>query len=215
MKRIIFLILLVVVYGATLVWKDKLNIKEKMKDVPTLYSFWEKNGTPVKIDKIIKGDLVDSVIVTGNYNKGVITCFVSRDIAAQLKTNSHATVARDGLIHEGYVESVSNNQILLTGLHEVRIKFQNFAPGVKTVLVDVEVGSLKNVNLVSREAISIRGGTPHLFLIENDVAVKKEVKIIGRNKNFYAVNNTVEEGSSVVISDQRYLVDGTKVLLVK
>jgi len=150
MKKIIFLLVVFIGYGASLVVKDQANQEAKKKDIPTLYSLWEKNGTPVRVASVIKGSLVDTVIVTGNSKKGIITCYVSPDVAQKIKVNSEAEVVQDDNSYTGFVESVTRTPQLLSGLHEIKIKFKGTKPSSKSALVHVEVGRLLNANIVSQ-----------------------------------------------------------------
>src|SRR5690606_5366720 len=115
---------------------------------------------------------------------------------------------------EGKVLSVSRKASLLSGLHELVMSFNRKIPNGFSVLSQIETKRLKGSIVVPREAVATRGGTAHAYVVVDSKVNRHDVTISASNDNSYAISNGIGSGDIVVVSDQRYLVNGEKVLSV-
>ncbi|WP_372655962.1 hypothetical protein [Halobacteriovorax sp.] len=217
MKRIIFVAIVAALYVGSLLWKSEQVKIANNKDVPTLYRYWNKNGVPVYTELAEERSLSNTVTVTGVKSNGkVIKSLVAPRVADKLKIGAIARITKDNEIYNGRITFISKNVDHLSGLYAVEVTFSKSIDSKKSLVIQVEVGHLKNSVVVSRSAVSTRGGTPHIYIVRNKNKVEiKDVVLSGNNDEFYAIKSGVKSGDEIVISDQRYLKDQQKVLVVK
>ncbi|CBW27613.1 putative exported protein [Halobacteriovorax marinus SJ] len=216
MKRILFLLIIGAIYAGSLIWKGEQVKIAKNKDVPTLYRYWQESGTPVYTEKAVERSLSDTIAVTGLRTTGRrVKSLVAPRIASKLSVGAIARITKDNTIYNGKVTFISNQVDELSGLFEIVITFSKNVVTSKSVVVQVEIGHLDRSVVVKREAVSTRGGKPHLYIVKNNQISKKFVSLGGNNDDYYAISSGVKVGDEIVISDQRYLKDQQKVLVVK
>lgn len=215
MKQLIFVIALCLIYAGSIVVKNQSYESKKGREVPTLFKYWSENGTPVETTQATKRDLVNYVIVTGASEGGnLVKAFVAPDFARQIKNGARTLVIQGKERVPGVVTYMTKEASLLSGLHELHVRFGDHQFKKESVRFGVQTGLIKDAIVVKREAISTRGGVAHTFVIRDEVVVKQEVKIVGSNGFFYAIGEGLNDNDSVVLSDKRYLKDNQKVLVV-
>ena len=79
---------------------------------------------------------------------------------------------------------------------------------------EVVTGALKNVLLISKDAIDERKGTQSVFTVKPDGTVKRHiVEVIRENRNYVEIQspNDLNAGDTVVTQGRQNLQEGTKV----
>lgn len=216
MKKFIFIILAILIYGTGLVLKGEQVKISKNKDVPTLYKYWEQSGTPVYAEKAVVKSLSDTIAVTGiKTSQKRVRALVAPRIANKLKIGAIARVSNGDTFYNGKVTFVSKEVDELSGLYEIFITFSKNIISSKSVVVQVEVGYLDRSVVIKREAVSTRGGKAHIYVVNGDRLEKRYVKTIGNNDVYYSLGQGLKSGEQVVVSDQRYLRDNQRVSIIK
>ncbi len=217
MKRIIFVAAIAALYIGSLLWKAEQVKIAKSKDVPTLYKYWNESGVPVYTEVAEERSLSNTVTVTGvKANGKVVKSLVAPRVADKLEVGAIARITKDNEIYNGRITFISRDVDQLSGLYSVEVTFSKNIDSTKSLVIQVEVGHLKNSVVVSRSAVSTRGGNPHIYIVKNKNKVEiKDVTLAGNNDEYYAIKDGVSSGDEVVVSDQRYLKDQQKVLVVK
>lgn len=217
MKKILFVALVAALYIGGLLWKSEKVKLAKNKDVPTLYKYWKENGVPVYTELAVERALSNTVTLTGvSSSKRVLKSLVAPRVASKLKVGAIARITKDNEIYNGKITFISSNVDQLSGLYEVEVTFAKNVDSSKSLVIQVEIGHLKNSVVISRSAVSTRGGTPHVYIVKNKKQIEiKEVTLAGNNDDYYAIQSGVNSGEEIVVSDQRYLKNQQKVLVVK
>ncbi len=217
MKKVLFLLIIVAIYTGGLFWKAAEVEKTNNKDVPTLYKYWEENGVPVFTEIASKRSLSNTVTLTGvRARDRVVRSLVAPQVSSKLKIGAIARITRNDVIYNGKVSFISKEVDQLSGLYTVEITFSKNIIAKKSLVIQVEIGHLEKSVVVKRAAVSTRGGKAHVFIVENKNKVtQRDVVLSGNNDDYYAIKSGLEAGDEIVVSDQRYLKDEQKVLVIK
>lgn len=215
MKKLILVAASLGIYFVSLVYKDKQNQIKKQLEIPTTYKIWDKDGVPAKTTTVRVGDLIDSVLITGQFKNGKVYSFVSPKVVSRLKEGAEASLQYLDKKFIGKVAGISRTPSLLSGLHEVVLQFDSRELEGKNVIVSVEVSKLTNALVVERDAVTNRDGTYKVYLINDNQLQIRPVEVVARNSHSFALKGKIKAGDEVVISDQRYLNDGDKINIVK
>lgn len=81
-------------------------------------------------------------------------------------------------------------------------------------IIRVEENAVQNTLLVPTSAIVERGEDVYVFIVEEDIAVRKPVEIVQMQSDLTAVNGDLQEGDQIVVKGQLTLSDGNKVSLM-
>lgn len=220
MKNIIGILILLGAYAGALIFKDHQIQKNKSAYVPTIYELQKKNGIPVMVDKVKKDVFREYITLSGTVSKdGILTSAVAPFIKRTLRLGADAFLDLDNGEKrvQGKIISISSSPSLLTGLHDVVVKFNprliSGSPG--EVTVDVPVKELRNVIVVPREGISQRDEKTSAFVLEEGNKISKRiVEIAGSNANEYWIKSGLEADERVITSDTRYFVGGEMVKIM-
>lgn len=215
MKRIVFVLVLGLVYAGSLAWKAKEIETVKNREIPTLFKFRNESGTPVRVSRVEVKPLINTATITGVVEgNNRVVAQVAPELANRIKQGATAFIVAGTERFNGHIQAVARSASLLSGLHEVVVYFPKLAK-LETAQVQVEVARLNGVRLVQREAISTRHGQAHAFTVKDGVVTRTDVSIQASNNDFYAIKSGLKAGDSVVISDQRYLSNGERVSVVE
>lgn len=216
MKQLVFVLIIGLIYGASLFVKDKQIQKQKMKETPTVFTIREKTGTPVNITKVLRKSFTNNVIVTGNNLGSKIYASVAPKIATQIKPGALASIRLNNESLYGSVVSVEKRANRLSGLHKIVVSFANQKLPTNLYVMNIQTSKTKNTLVVKRDAVSNRGGTDHVYIVNDDNTVqRRDIVTISDNKDYFAIKSGLKEGEKVVLSDQRYLKDGEKINIVE
>lgn len=217
MKALIFVVIMLVLYGGSLVLKNQEIEKNKGQYIPTTYDLQKKQGIPVYAEKVAKGKFQKFITISGAIKDGSLASSVSPAVKSKIKVGEAARLEVDNgdKVYIGQVTGISRGPSLLTGLYEVYVKFKQPLPKkIKAVTVDIPVNEVPNVLLVSREAVSNREAKPVAFVIKDNKLEKRTVEIAGSNADVYWVKSGLNHDDTVVTSDSRYFAGGEFVQVV-
>lgn len=211
MRTMIVAIIILALYGGSLILKNNQIEKSKRAYIPTTYNLQKKNGIPVTVDQVQKGKFQDFITISGKISQGELKSFVAPFVRKQIRVGAGARLELnegDKIIH-GRVHAVSNGPSLLTGLYEVRVVFDQHLPkNLGAVTVDVPVREVARVLIIPRQSVSNRESKPAVFVIENNKLIKKTVEIAGANADVYWIKSGLSLNQIVVTSDTRYFSGG-------
>lgn len=105
-----------------------------------------------------------------------------------------------------------------TGLYPIEATIPNdnrqFLPGM-VVELNVPKNKIEDAFLVPTEAVIEESGTSFIYIIKENKAIKKEIKIIETRSDKTAFEGHVNKGDQVVTSGKLTLVEGSKVKVMK
>ena len=219
LKRIIFIVLIVTVYFTSLYYKDAQNKKLAMLEIPTMPKIRQEKGIPVKVEKITRKSFERHVTVSGFLQKnGELRTFVTPQEKKLLKVGMRGIFEFEEKEYKGKVRYISSNSSLLSGLHEVRLSFQNISTQSidKLIVVSVVYKKMPHKIVLAREVVSLRTGKPFIFEINKELKLKKqEIRIEQENDDFFVISHGIQEGDMIVVSDPRDLRENDKVFISK
>lgn len=219
LKRIIFIVLIVTVYFTSLYYKDAQNKKLAMLEIPTMPKIRQEKGIPVKVEKITRKSFERHVTVSGFLQKnGELRTFVTPQEKKLLKVGMIGIFEFEEKEYKGKVRYISSNSSLLSGLHEVRLSFQNISTQSidKLIVVSVVYKKMPHKIVLAREVVSLRTGKPFIFEINKELKLKKqEIRIEQENDDFFVISHGIQEGDMIVVSDPRDLRENDKVFISK
>lgn len=217
MKALIFTVVLLVVYGGSLILKNQEIERKKSMYIPTTYDLQKKHGKPVIAETVAKGKFQKFITLSGSLKGEELYCDVSPSVRNRIKVGENARYENDenNKVYTGRVESVSKSPSLLTGLYQVKVRFSHKLPkGLGPVTVDVPVNEVPNALIVSREAVSNREVRPVAFVIKDNKLEKRVVEIAGANADVFWIKSGLNAGETVLTSDSRYFSGGELVQIV-
>lgn len=211
MRTIILLIVIIALYGGSLIIKNNQIEKSKRAYIPTTYDLQKKNGIPVTVEQVQKGKFQDFITISGKISQGELKSSVAPFVRQQIRLGARIKLdlnAGNKIVY-GRVNSVSSGPSLLTGLYEVRVVFDQRLPNnLGAVTVDIPVKEVSNVLIIPRQSVSNREPRPAVFIIEGNKLIKKVVEIAGANADVYWVKSGLSLNQTVVTSDTRYFTGG-------
>jgi hypothetical protein len=219
MKHLIVTLIVLTVYGFSLVYKDGINKKAAQKEPVTLYTLRAEKGTPIKTIKVKEGTIQNYFQISGFILKdGSITTEIAREVASRVSIGDYVFIKIGEKKYTGQITNLSKSQRVMTGLYPVTLKFKGLP--VDTIgslkVAFVPNRTTKNTIILPREAISYRQEEPRVYKVDADNKIRIEkVKIGTANSDNVSVTMGVTEGEKVVISDQRDLSNNERVFEVK
>ncbi|WP_404455745.1 efflux RND transporter periplasmic adaptor subunit [Virgibacillus necropolis] len=105
-----------------------------------------------------------------------------------------------------------------TGMYPIEAKIpnddNNFLPGM-VAEISVPENKIKDALIVPTEAVVEESGKSFIYIIKDDKAIEKEIKITETHSDQTAFEGDVKKGDQVVTSGKLTLTDGAKVNVVK
>ncbi|WP_412470786.1 efflux RND transporter periplasmic adaptor subunit [Halobacteriovorax sp. RT-2-4] len=216
MKQIIFVLIVGLVYAGSLFVKDLDLQRKKGKETATMYTIRAVSGTPVNTTKVTRRAFSNFVIVTGSNIGPRIHASVAPKVANLIKPGALVSIrVKDKKVY-GNVVSVDTKADYLSGLHKIIVSFANKKIPTNLYIMNIETHKLENALTIKREAVSERGGSHNVFIVnDKNIVTKRNIEVSDSNEDFYVVKSGLTEGDTIVLSDQRYLNDGEKVNIIK
>ncbi len=216
MKQLIFVLVVGLLYAGSLYVKDLDLQRKKGKETATMYTIRAKSGTPVNTTKVTRRAFSNFVIVTGSNIGPKIHASVAPKVANLIRPGALVSIrVKDKKVY-GNVVSVDTKADYLSGLHNIIVSFANKKIPTNLYIMNIETHKLENALTVKREAVSERGGSHNVFIVDqNNTVMKRNIEVSDSNENFFVVKSGLSEGDTVVLSDQRYLSDGEKVNIIE
>lgn len=215
-KRLIVIAIVAAAYAGSLLWKGHQVELAKQKDIPTMFKFRAEKGTPVRTSSAQKRAFVRYVTVTGRLiESGKVEASVAPEVATQIRIGADSYIGDGAERVTGVVQHLAREVNLLSGLHSLVVSLPSNVKIPSSVQINIEVNRRNGVLTLEREAVSTRGGTPHVYVVENQIVARRDIKLAGSNNEYYAIASGLREGETVVLSDQRYLSEGERILALE
>ena len=216
MKKLFVIVIFCVVYALSLLMKDFYLKQKGSEDIPIIYEIHEKNGLPVDTQKAEIRAISQFQVVTGMASDlDTLVFYLSSKDAFKVKIGAKIILQTSNSSLNGVVVKKTDRPNLLSGLYEFQASFVNSNLEKKNYVASVEVGNLKSVLTVPREAVSSRGNVHHAFVVENEKLVRRNVEVKEGNSLYWIVVSGLKHGENVVVSDLRDLTPGTLVKVVR
>ena len=118
---------------------------------------------------------------------------------------------------ESIVDSISTSSDPLTNLYTINILLENdgtIKPGMFAKIY-LNTDKIDNALAVKTEAVMEKDGKKHVFIINGDYAVQKEV-VTGLDTGTYIeIKEGLTAGDVVIVKGQDYINDGSKIKIVR
>ena len=161
----------------------------------------------------------DSLIITlDDLKKIIIDIKVPENYAGVLKSGLNAEISSSAFdnIFKGKVESVSSRIDPSTRSILARIIFDNkkfeIIPG-QLMTVKVIYDELEQIG-VPESAVTIQGTTAFVYIVDNNIAIKKNIEIGKRNFGKVSVLSGILEGDRVISEGVSKVRDKTKIKII-
>jgi membrane fusion protein, multidrug efflux system len=161
----------------------------------------------------------DSLIITlDDLKKIIIDIKVPENYAGVLKSGLNAEISSSAFanIFKGKVESVSSRIDPSTRSILARIIFDNkkfkIIPG-QLMTVKVIYDELEQIG-VPESAVTIQGTTAFVYIVENNIAIKKNIEIGKRNFGKVSVLSGISQGDRVISEGVSKVRDKTKIKII-
>lgn len=118
---------------------------------------------------------------------------------------------------EGEIFSVDDKKDRITEQYTVVIEVYNSDSTIERgdfAKVFVSTGNRKKANAISKDSIIREEDKTYVYIVEDGIAKKKEIKIKNENDDFIEVSNGIAEGDKVITKGKEYLKNGDKVNIV-
>ena len=217
MKGIIFIALALSIYAAGLLWKNSVVEEKKSRHIPTTPEIQRNQGTPVNVVTASEGEFNKEFRVSGFLGKnGNLNAQVSPELIANIRAGQKVEMRDEQRSVKGVVTSVSDRPNLFSGLYDVAFDFKHFPSSwtKKLKVVYLPYQKIEGHLILPRAAVSLRDGTPKVYVVYGNKVSIQEVQITDSNNLYYAIKSGVSPGAQIVISDQRYLEESEKVKVV-
>ena len=213
MKRILIVICILCVYVGGLIYKDKINIRNKAETPPTMSQIRSQKGTPVYVEKVSVRKFEKTLKLSGKLLKDKkILSEVTYQVKSMLEKGNRVFWKEGESVHPGRITSISNRSNLLSGLYDVTLTLDTL-PKKKVeqsyIVVEVVYETLKDRIVISRSAVSYRNTVPQVLIVDSESKVyRKSISVADQNDSEVLVSSGIAEGDLIVSSDQRYLSEG-------
>lgn len=154
---------------------------------------------------------IDKVKVTVNVLPEMLNAFKVGD---EVKVKVGSDQEKSYKAKVSYVASVSTGSGLFAVEAELIDQDDSVKPGM-VAQIEVDEVLVADSLLVPTDAIIQQEGLDVVFIIEDDVAVRKEVEIIRYGSQLSAVAGDIKDADKVVISGQNLLEDGDSVQVME
>lgn len=195
----------------------KLVKKERQLKVKTVAGQWQEKGKPVVIQGVKARDIK-------MYSKITITPDTATFGYAYLPEGTQKKIKPGQLIFKddkddlliGEVVEVAKEIDLDTGLYPIKVKLkENIFNDKKRAIVYVNREVLKGVICLPQEVINSKNGKNFVWIIKDNKARKKIVKIAKHNGYGAIIQTGISEGDLVVLEGYTILSEGDKVNIIK
>ncbi len=113
-----------------------------------------------------------------------------------------------------YISATSENSGLFTVEVEIENKDRKLRPGMFASIVIEETLADEGI-VIPTKSIVEKQGESFVFVIENGVAVRKNIEVIRFDTEFTAVNGDLKENDQIVVKGQNLLEDGNPVQIME
>ncbi|WHH57356.1 efflux RND transporter periplasmic adaptor subunit [Petroclostridium sp. X23] len=125
--------------------------------------------------------------------------------------------ALEGKNFQGMIDALSPAVTGKSVGYPVKITIPNDKHEIKPGMfaeVHITTDTKDNVIMIPIEAVLSQVGKSSIFVLEGDIAKKREVQLGLKDDNYYEVAEGLNEGEQVIIKGQQFVIDGEKVLPV-
>ncbi len=115
---------------------------------------------------------------------------------------------------KGRISALSQSTTSETMTYPIKVEIDNKSGIIKPGMfaeVDVVTQSQKDVVAIPSEALVVKDGTAKVFVVENGVAISKQVETGIDDGQYVKVEKGVSQGEQVVVKGQNYIDENSKV----
>lgn len=216
MRTFVYL-LLISVFIITVLYKGSIISNKEKQEIISISEEWNKNGKPVDIIIAKKGRTYSYRKVTGVIgDRRTIVAEVPPENILDLKPGQKfdSTVYSD---IKGSIEWISERRDIVTGLFALSLgteKKVNLPVGA-IVPVRVKIATYYNTIQIPLASVIMEEDSIYCWVIENNKAVKREVKPGLECDGDIQIMEGLSEGSKVCVNGMSKLSENDKVLIRK
>lgn len=146
---------------------------------------------------------------------------VTEDMVKALKEDQEVKVdikSASDTSFTGKIQSISPSSDARTQLYPIKISIDNQDRSIKPGMfakVELSTDTRENVIIVKSESVQDKDGKYIVYVVENDMAVEKEVAIGLDTGDFVEIKSGLNEGDVVIVKGQDYVENGTKVKVTR
>ena len=196
-------------------WKINVINEKRAAEVPTIEGVWKKQGRPVDVVKVVRGDLNQSLMLSGLVRGNRILVQVGESQIKKLEIGQSFEAEFNNRYLSGKVSSLTRRANAMTGMYAVTLQFDS---GLKVkqgshLRVNVVVRKLKNCLLVSNNCILDSGFKKQVYAVTEKGLEKRPIKILAANNQWSSVNGNINEHEQLVFLYGDDLTEGQKVYI--
>lgn len=146
---------------------------------------------------------------------------ITENLISGIQQNQEVTVVIPSAKEEeftGKIDSISPVSDPRTQLYPIKIYIPNTEHTIKPGMlaqVSLSTDTRENVVAVKSEAVVERNGESFIYIVEDNKAVEKKVKIGLDTGDYVEIIEGVKEGDNIIVKGQSYVKDETQVKVVR
>ena len=173
----------------------------------------------VKQGQIVGSGQVAATIV--DMDTVYVQISVVENVVNKIKEGQEAEISVPA-VFDGYIKStigyISPTADPMNKLYTVRLYLDNKEYGIRpgmTGSVKLSLDSVDEAIVIKSDAVLDKDGKKVVYIVENDMAVEKEVETGLDTGELVEIISGINQGDSVIIEGQHYVSDGARVKVVR
>ena len=173
----------------------------------------------VKQGQIVGSGQVAATIV--DMDTVYVQISVVENVVNKIKEGQEAEISVPA-VFDGYIKStigyISPTADPMNKLYTVRLYLDNKEYGIRpgmTGSVKLSLDSVDEAIVIKSDAVLDKDGKKIVYIVENDMAVEKEVETGLDTGELIEIISGINQGDSVIIEGQHYVSDGARVKVVR
>ena len=161
---------------------------------------------------------------------GKVLCYITSEEAKEInfgvtervldgiKIGDRVTIEKGGKTYDGYISDIANLINSSNGLFNIKAVItseNNFASGVMAKVTFI-YDTKRNVNILPNDIIYYEGGSPYLYVVNDDNIISKQYIDVGVENEFTSeILTNIDKNLRIVSTWNNSLAEGTLVNIVK
>lgn len=216
MRKIIYF-LLILIFIITVLYKGSIISNKEKQEIISISEEWNKNGKPVDIIIAKKGRTYCYEKVSGVVkDRRTVVAEVSPENILNLKPGQKFDSAVYSDV-KGSIEWISKHGDIVTGLFTLSLGIEKKVdlPEGSIVPLRVKIATYYNTIQIPRASVIVEEDSVYCWVIENNKAVKREVKPGLECDGNIQILKGLSEGNKVCVNGMSKLSENDKVLTRK
>ncbi len=172
---------------------------------------------------VVEGELAGGaqpLAVISDINKVYLQVDVAENMVNILKEGQEVSIEVPAALDEkmtGKVDYISSTINPMTQLYMVKVYLNNSEGKIRTGMsgsITVDIEKVEDTLVVDSKAVIEKEGEYFIYIVEDDHAVEKKVKIGMDTGSEVEILEGIEEGDKVIVKGQHYITDGERVKIV-